>query len=132
MISEEDLFLQQITPSQLKVRTKFTGHAPLEQLRAAVLPALEAARNPHKIFQVLSQAWHEEKKKLSRNQEKISPDDLLKMVQEKLAEKSFVDQIRKKYHAVIVDEFQDTDPVQWKIFETLFLADPDKSCLSRR
>ncbi len=49
------------------------------------------------------------------------------MVQERLVEKSFVDEIRKKYQAVIVDEFQDTDPVQWNIFETLFLTDPTKA-----
>jgi exodeoxyribonuclease V beta subunit len=127
LISEEDLFLEQITPSQLKLRTKFTGHASLDQLREALQPALEAARNPRKIFQVLSQAWHEEKKKLSRQQEKLSPDDLLKMVQEKTRDKAFVEEIRKKYCAVIVDEFQDTDPVQWNIFDTLFLKDPEKA-----
>lgn len=127
LISEEELFLEQITPSQLKLRTQFTGHASLDQLRNALLSPLEAARNPRKTFQVLSQAWHEEKKKLSRDHEKVSPDDLLNMVQERLSEKGFVDGVRKKYRAVIVDEFQDTDPVQWKIFETLFLADPEKA-----
>jgi exodeoxyribonuclease V beta subunit len=49
------------------------------------------------------------------------------MVQERLSENSFVEAIRKKYQAVIVDEFQDTDPVQWNIFETLFFADSSKS-----
>ncbi|MFH1760064.1 MAG: 3'-5' exonuclease, partial [bacterium] len=29
--------------------------------------------------------------------------------------------IRSKYRAVLIDEFQDTDPVQYKIFSTLFL-----------
>jgi hypothetical protein len=37
----------------LKARTKFTGHLPLEQLREAVLPSLEIARNPRKIFQAI-------------------------------------------------------------------------------
>lgn len=127
LIAEEEIFLEGIESSNLKARTKFTGHAPLEHLRSALLPALEAARNPRQIFQVLSGAWHEERKKLSRHYERVSPDDLLKMVQEKLTEKSFVSEIRKKYQAVIVDEFQDTDPIQWKIFETLFLADLTKA-----
>ena len=126
-ISDEDLFLEGIEPSNLKARTKFTGHAPLENLRKAVLPSLDSARNARHIFQTLSYAWHQERKKLSRLLEKVSPDDLLKMVQERLTEKSFVEQIRKKYQAVIVDEFQDTDPVQWSIFETLFFTDPTKS-----
>ncbi len=127
LIAEEEIFLEGIESGNLKARTKFTSDASLEHLRSAVLPALEAARNPRQIFQVLSQAWHQERKKLSRLYERVSPDDLLKMVQEKLTEKSFVSEIRKKYQAVIVDEFQDTDPIQWKIFETLFLADPTKA-----
>ena len=127
LIAEEEIFLEGIESGNLKARTKFTGDASLEQIREALLPALEAARNPRQIFQVLSGAWHEERKKLSRLYEKVSPDDLLKMVQEKLTEKSFVSEIRKKYQAVIVDEFQDTDPIQWKIFETLFLTDLTKA-----
>ena len=33
----------------------------------------------------------------------------------------FLAKVRAKYKAVIVDEFQDTDPIQWRIFEKLFL-----------
>ncbi len=127
LIGEEDLFLEGIEAGNLKARTKYPGSSPLSQLRSALFPALESARDPRKIFQVLSQAWHQERKKLSRLNEKVSPDDLLKMVEERLIEKTFVQKIRNKYHAVIVDEFQDTDPIQWKIFETLFFADPTKS-----
>ncbi len=127
LIGQEEIFLEGIHTGNLKARTKFTGHPLLEQLRSALLPLLESARNPRKIFHVLNQAWQQERKKLSRLHEKVSPDDLLKMIQERLAEKSFVEEIRKKYQAVIVDEFQDTDPVQWKIFETLFFADRTKS-----
>jgi exodeoxyribonuclease V beta subunit len=127
LIGEEELFLEKIEASNLKMRTKFTGHAPMNKLRAALLLPLEAARNPRKIMQLLAKAWQEERKKLSRLHEKVSPDDLLKMVQERIGEPSFVAEIRKKYQAVIVDEFQDTDPVQWKIFETLFFTDRSKS-----
>lgn len=127
LIGEEDLFLEGIEPSNLKARSKFSGYSAMHELRTALIPSLEIARHPRKILQVLGQAWAEERKKLSRLYEKVSPDDLLKMVQERLAEKSFVEEIRKKYQAVIVDEFQDTDPVQWKIFETLFFTDLSKS-----
>lgn len=127
LIGEEDLFLEGIEPSNLKARSKFTGSPPLEHLRQALLTLLERARNPRKVLQLLSGAWLEERKKLSRLYEKISPDDLLKMVQERLSKPSFVEEVRKKYQAVIVDEFQDTDPVQWKIFETLFFTDSSKS-----
>ena len=38
---------------------------------------------------------------------------------------SFVQAVRKKYRALIVDEFQDTDPIQWQIFETLFMREKE-------
>ena len=34
--------------------------------------------------------------------------------------------IRRRYKACIVDEFQDTDPVQWEILESLCLEGPEK------
>ena len=33
--------------------------------------------------------------------------------------------IRGRYRVAFVDEFQDTDDVQWQIFSTLFLHRPD-------
>jgi exodeoxyribonuclease V beta subunit len=35
--------------------------------------------------------------------------------------------IRDKYDAVLIDEFQDTDPVQYEIFNTVFMDDSQKS-----
>ncbi len=34
--------------------------------------------------------------------------------------------LRKKYRVAIVDEFQDTDPLQWSIFKTIFVDDTDE------
>jgi len=37
--------------------------------------------------------------------------------------------IRNRFKAVLIDEFQDTDPVQYAIFKSLFLVkDPDRQC----
>lgn len=36
---------------------------------------------------------------------------------------SALERIRNRYDAVLIDEFQDTDRVQYRIFKTLFLAD---------
>lgn len=38
--------------------------------------------------------------------------------------KSFKERIQKRYKMAIIDEFQDTDPLQWGIFKTLFGAPP--------
>ncbi|MBV6494665.1 MAG: RecBCD enzyme subunit RecB [Turneriella sp.] len=38
-----------------------------------------------------------------------------------LGDKEFVKEIQKKFKYALIDEFQDTDTVQWKIFSSLFL-----------
>ncbi len=43
---------------------------------------------------------------------------------EKIQDEAFVKNISERFEAVIVDEFQDTDPRQWQILETLFLYKP--------
>jgi len=68
-------------------------------------------------------------------------DDLLSKMSQTLIKPLFVKKIREKYKAVIIDEFQDTDPIQWHIFKTLFLqhvvafcvvGDPKQSIYSFR
>jgi len=51
-------------------------------------------------------------------------DDLLLEVYHTLGkdrDNRFADSIRKKYRAALIDEFQDTDPVQYRIFSDLFI-----------
>jgi exodeoxyribonuclease V beta subunit len=52
-------------------------------------------------------------------------DDLLIKLKLALEKKNscLAGAIRSKYHAALIDEFQDTDPIQFKIFRTVF--DPD-------
>jgi len=54
----------------------------------------------------------------------ISYDDMITRVYHALApEKSILKKVlQKKYRYALVDEFQDTDMLQWKIFSTLFLG----------
>lgn len=127
LIGEEEVFLEGIETGNLKVKAKITGHPLMEEVRSHLWPILEAARDRRKIFKTLCQSWLAEKKKNSRMHERATSDDFLQLVQEKLTDASFIERVRKKYQVVIVDEFQDTDPVQWNIFETLFFDDPTKS-----
>ncbi len=53
-------------------------------------------------------------------EEQMGYDDLLISMIEGLNSSEFVQKIRSRYQAVIVDEFQDTDPRQWEIFKNLF------------
>jgi len=51
----------------------------------------------------------------------FSYQELLHTMERHISNAGFCDFLQKKYKALIVDEFQDTDPVQWKILESLFL-----------
>ncbi|HEX9971074.1 MAG TPA: exodeoxyribonuclease V subunit beta [bacterium] len=62
-----------------------------------------------------------QKKKADRNVQSF--DDLLLKLFHALSDESgkeLAQSIRKKYHAALIDEFQDTDPVQYAIFKTIF------------
>lgn len=48
-------------------------------------------------------------------------DDFLHNMQKALQNPSFCQKVKSKYKGVIIDEFQDTDPVQWDIFSQLFV-----------
>lgn len=66
-------------------------------------------------------------RKLMRRQfdeeELRSFDDLLEVMRQKLKGEKFLKDVRGRYRAVIVDEFQDTDPRQWEIFKKAFPPD---------
>ena len=65
----------------------------------------------------------------------ISYDDMLTQVASALHgehSSGLIQKLRSKYKIAFVDEFQDTDPVQWRIFKRLFLdhsAGPSKNLL---
>lgn len=55
----------------------------------------------------------------------FSPDDLLYMTQKATENPLFCEALRLAYRAVIIDESQDTDPVQWSVFEKVFVGHVD-------
>ena len=55
-------------------------------------------------------------------------DDLLIEAEERIVkDPEFVEAIQKLYDAALIDEFQDTDSIQYSIFKRLFLEDPKSS-----
>ena len=53
----------------------------------------------------------------------ITYDDLLERVSSGVDHPALTQAIRQQFRVALIDEFQDTDGVQWKIFERVFLAD---------
>ena len=123
LLLQKPYFLEGLEESNLKVKS--IGHSldqNLSYLRKHLLPIIQEISDPALILKDLASYWKKEKQQLSLMKDKISPDEILEKMEESLACPSFLKQVRKKYQAVIVDEFQDTDQIQWNIFDQLFLS----------
>lgn len=72
------------------------------------------------LFAKIAQDFQTFVQQYFRKQELFSSDDLLRRMAEAVNNESFCVQVRTRYQAAIIDEFQDTDPLQWQIFKTLF------------
>ena len=59
----------------------------------------------------------------------LSFDDLLTQLREGLDNPAAVAAVRRRFRVALIDEFQDTDPVQWDIFSRLFGNPGDGSAL---
>ncbi len=62
-------------------------------------------------------------KRYQNEEEKLSPDDFLIKMNGALDQPEFLKNVQNYYRAAIIDEFQDTDSLQWTIFKRLFLPD---------
>ena len=62
-------------------------------------------------------------KRYQLEEEKLSHDDKLRKMNLALDQSAFLAQVQATYQAAIIDEFQDTDPLQWQIFKRLFISD---------
>jgi exodeoxyribonuclease V beta subunit len=89
---------------------------------------LEDARNLKKLG-LLAEAATELREELAREKRKqgaVSYDDMVKNLAEALDKNpGLVHKLRQRYKVCIVDEFQDTDSLQWKILRTLCLDETD-------
>lgn len=118
--------LDALDPSNLKAKFKENyGHFTLLKDQLNELSALiDEARNPEKIIELM--AFHCQKLALRafEEEEYLSSNDLLIKMKQALNQHRFIQSIRNLYEAAVIDEFQDTDPIQWEIFDRLFVSDP--------
>ncbi|TDN70621.1 exodeoxyribonuclease V subunit beta [Paraburkholderia sp. BL10I2N1] len=118
-----------LTASALKKATKVKFEPPehpffalADELAAAVVAA-EAAQRARWLM--LVQTWLEtapaELAARKRTRRVVSFDDLLSNLYQALTAHSWLaDALRARYPAALIDEFQDTDPLQFAIFDRIF------------
>lgn len=98
----------------------------LERMRA-----LDFFRMTHALTADTITGVAEDLKDYKRSRAFVSFNDMLRLVNDALeSEQSALTEIlREQFTYAIVDEFQDTDPVQWEIFRRLYLADGARGVL---
>jgi exodeoxyribonuclease V beta subunit len=114
------------TNKNKKQPEKFDLKCPgfVEEITEKLEPIVAEARAPEAIFCRMAHDCQNLLGQYLDAQEKYRYDDLLTLMLQRSGGSGFAESVRQQYGAVIIDEFQDTDPVQWQIFQTLFLRDP--------
>lgn len=105
----------------LKVRSEPIDEPIITWAQEYLLPLIDDALSISKLFSLLRRNVQGFLKALFEKEGFFSPDRILEKMQEACQKDEFVKKISSKYKVLIIDEFQDTDPVQWNIFKTLFL-----------
>ncbi|MGK0180733.1 MAG: exodeoxyribonuclease V beta subunit [Halioglobus sp.] len=92
-------------------------------IREELLPLLETASSYLDILSRMGRDCSSLLQRVFREEEVFTPDDILKEMQKAVRSEDLVREVRKMYGAAIIDEFQDTDPIQWEIFRSLFISE---------
>lgn len=92
------------------------------QLTNALQTLIEEAGDFSRILLRMANDCRSYLHRFQLEEERLSSDDFLRKMHAALEQPSFYHNVQANYRAAIVDEFQDTDPLQWKIFSRLFLA----------
>lgn len=94
-----------------------------QNLRARLLPIVEQAGDFSVLLARLAKDFKGFLKRYQNEEEKLSPDDFLLKMSEAAIQPSFLKKVQESYTAAVIDEFQDTDALQWNIFRRLFLPE---------
>lgn len=132
-VQADQLFLLDLfDPRQRKVSAPDESSLPLripgfrEQLKRLLLPLVSM----QELFCCLAADCIRFVEQYKQKEGVGGYDDLLCSMEKALDRPEFRSAIQRRYRAAIIDEFQDTDPVQWRIFQRLFLdAEANHACV---
>ncbi len=85
---------------------------------------IEVASDQKSILGCLIRSWKEWEKIHYSVDGIYMPDEILEQMKKALRLMPFLSKLQKRFKVVIIDEFQDTDPLQWEIFREAFLKSP--------
>ncbi len=120
--------IERFAASTLAEKTKKGGKTPVHSAFDAIDDLL--ASNMDMKSMLMAYAIVEVRKLLEKEKQrfgKISFDDLLSHLAnalEKDAEGLLAERIRQLYPVAMIDEFQDTDPLQYQVFSTIYGSSP--------
>ncbi|WNN43555.1 exodeoxyribonuclease V subunit beta [Winslowiella toletana] len=124
--------LERFAQSTLEEKTK-KGVAPRHRLFEAIELFLAEPLSLRDL--VIARALHEIRfatRKEKRLRAQLGFDDLLSRFDEALQQPAgplLAQAIRGRYPVALIDEFQDTDPQQYRIFRTLYVGQPESALL---
>ncbi|KAF3362544.1 Uncharacterized protein PHSC3_000782 [Chlamydiales bacterium STE3] len=91
-------------------------------------PVVQKASEPMAIFANLAASCQKKLQHYLEENNKLEFSFLLKKMQQVVAQNDVLkEKIREQYQVVVIDEFQDTDPLQWEIFHQLFFQSNSSS-----
>lgn len=93
----------------------------IPQIRKELAPLVKSTGHPLMILGRMVQGCRQMLKTYLQTEEKLNYDDFLQAMRQAIKNPLFATKIQDNYKAAIVDEFQDTDPLQWQIFRDLFI-----------
>ncbi len=126
LIEDGIYFLDALDEALIKVKIKTLSDNELfypdfkSLLKEKIQPIIVEAGSYEMIFSRMASLASEMIQTYISEEEKFRFDDLLKLMRKALKNKLFLKGIQGKYKAGIIDEFQDTDPLQWDIFREIF------------
>jgi exodeoxyribonuclease V beta subunit len=118
LLREKGSLFDFLAPENRKVKAKEPSflHYPGFFDSLQIAPLLQ-----QKALPVLQGAWNPIAERILEEEEYLDADEILTRMKQAVEQESFATLIRQKYAAAIIDEFQDTDAMQWDIFQRLFL-----------
>lgn len=126
LISDGLVWTLALDPDLLKTRSAAPSHLhypeATKHFKQRLEPLIYLAGDFSVLLARLAKDCQHLLRRYQSEEEKLSPDDLLRKMDWALNQSHFLTQIQANFQAAIIDEFQDTDPLQWQIFRRLFLS----------